>query len=112
MYDWEGGEQGIMFGQDGLPIHHDVNSQVQDFVWETISEAYKYSNRYGESIPAEHSLLDFFREKVQQTEFSAEMKDLCLEACKVWGSYVGDQIDRQSLKFFRLEECVDGSKFS
>lgn len=111
MYDSEDGEH-ITFSQDGLLIHDDVNSQFQDFVWTNISEAYKYSNRYGESIPAEQSLLDFFREKVQKTEFSDEMKELCLEICKVWGTYVGDQIDRQSLKFFRLEECVDGGTFS
>jgi hypothetical protein len=79
-------------------------------VWTTISEAFEYSNSHGESIPADKSLLDFVRERVQQTKFSDEEKDLCLDACKLWGAYVGDQADRQSLKFFRLEECVDGSK--
>jgi hypothetical protein len=111
MYDPEGGEH-VTFSQGGQPIHDDVNSRIQEFVWTTISEAFEYSNLHGESIPAEKSLLDFFRERVQRTDFSDEEKGLCLDACKLWGTYVGDQVDRQSLKFFRLEECVDGSKFS
>jgi hypothetical protein len=109
IYDPEGGEH-VLFSQKGHPIHDDVNAKVQEFVWTTISEAFEYSNRHGESIPAEQSLHDFFRERVQQTKFSDEEKEICLDACKLWGAYVGDQVDRQSLKFFRLEECVDGSK--
>lgn len=110
MFDPEGGQH-VAFAPDGQPIHDDINSKVQDFVWTTISEAFEYSNRHGDSIPAEKSLLDFFRERVQQTDFSAEEKSLCLDACKLWGTYVGDQVDRQSLRFFRLEECVDGSEY-
>jgi len=109
IYDPEGGEH-VAFSREGHPIPDDVGAKVQDFVWTTISEAFEYSNRNGESIPVEKSLLDFFRERVQQTKLSDEEKDLCLDACKLWGAYVGDQADRQSLKFFRLEECVDGSK--
>ncbi|KAJ5341179.1 hypothetical protein N7541_010303 [Penicillium brevicompactum] len=110
MFDPEGGQH-VAFAPDGQPIHDDINSKVQDFVWTTISEAFEYSSRHGNSIPAEKSLLDFFRERVQQTDFSTEEKSLCLDACKLWGTYVGDQVDRQSLRFFRLEECVDGSNF-
>lgn len=110
MYDPEGGDH-VTFSQDGQPVHDDINSKVQEFVWTTISEAFEYSNRLGESIPAQQSLLDFFRERVQQSDFSEEEQSLCLDACKLWGAYVGDQVDRQSLKFFRLEECVGGSKF-
>ncbi|CAG7960648.1 unnamed protein product [Penicillium olsonii] len=105
----EGGH--IAFAPDGQRVPEDVNAQVQDFVWTTISEAFKYSNEHGGKITAEKSLLDFFRDRVQQTDFSDEVRRLCLDACKLWGTYVGDQVDRQSLRFFRLEECVDGSNF-
>ncbi|KXG48766.1 Amine oxidase [Penicillium griseofulvum] len=110
MYDPEGGRH-ITYSRDGHPINDEVSAKVQDFVWTTIAEAFKYSNHHGQSIPAERSLFDFFRDRVQQTNFSDEEKQHCLDACKLWGGYVGDQIDKQSLKFFRLEECVDGSNF-
>ncbi|KGO42112.1 Amine oxidase [Penicillium expansum] len=110
MYDPEGGRH-VSYSRDGHPINDEVAAQVQDFVWNTISEAFKYSNQHGESIPAETSLFDFFCERVQQTNFSDEEKQLCLDACRLWGAYVGDQADKQSLRFFRLEECVDGSNF-
>ncbi|KAJ5209015.1 hypothetical protein N7449_003394 [Penicillium cf. viridicatum] len=110
MYDPEGGRH-ISYSRDGHPVNDEVSAKVQDFVWTTIAEAFKYSNHHGESIPVETSLFDFFCERVQQTTFSDEEKQLCLEACRLWGSYVGDQVDKQSLKFFRLEECVDGSNF-
>jgi hypothetical protein len=109
MFDPEG-SQHVSFSREGHLIRDDVNAKVQDFVWTTISEAFEYSNLHRDSIPAEKSLQDFFCERIQQTEFSDEEKELCLEACKLWGAYVGDQVDRQSLRFFRLEECVDGSK--
>lgn len=108
MYDPEGGRH-ISYSRDGHPINDEVNAKVQEFVWTTIAEAFKYSNHHGESIPIETSLFDFFGERVQQTNFSDEEKQLCLDTCRLWGAYVGDQADKQSLKFFRLEECVDGS---
>ncbi|CAI7580175.1 unnamed protein product [Penicillium glandicola] len=110
MYDPEG-EEHVSYSRDGHLINDEVNAKVQDFVWTTIAEAFKYSNLHGESIPAEQSLFDFFRERVQQTKFSDKEKQHSLDACRLWGAYVGDQVDRQSLKFFRLEECVDGSNF-
>lgn len=109
LYDPEDGGH-IAFSQAGHQLNSELNAKVQDFVWTTISEAFEYSNRHGDSIPAERSLFDFFSERVQQTSFSDEERQLCLDAAKFWGAYVGDQVDKQSLRFFRLEECVDGSR--
>lgn len=105
--DPEGGN--VAFSPDGHLIPEEVATKVADFVWMTIGEAFEYSNQHGSSIPPERSLFDFFREKVQQTQFSTAEKELCLDACKLWGAYVGDPIEKQSFKFFCLEECIDGS---
>lgn len=110
LYDPENGGH-IAFSPEGHPINNDVSAKVQDFVWNTIAEAFEYSNRHGDSIPVERSLFDFFQERVQQTNLTDEEKQLCLDTCKLWGAYVGDQVDKQSLRFFRLEECVDGSEY-
>ncbi|KAJ5774040.1 hypothetical protein N7457_008936 [Penicillium paradoxum] len=110
LYDPEDGSH-MAFSTEGHRIAPEVNAKVQDFVWTTIAEAFEYSNRHGDNIPAERSLFDFFSERIQQKDFSDEEKHLCLDACKFWGAYVGEQVDKQSLRFFRLEECVDGSNF-
>ncbi|KAJ5130542.1 uncharacterized protein N7515_006581 [Penicillium bovifimosum] len=110
MYDAECGGN-IAFSRDGDLINEETSAKVQDFVWTTIAEAFQYSNQHGETIPVEKSLFDFFCERIEHTSFSDEEKQLCLDSCRLWGAYVGDQIDKQSLKFFRLEECVDGSNF-
>lgn len=108
-YDPEGGYIGI--SRDGDLIDEELATKASEFMWTTIEQAFEYSNSHGESIPPERSLYDFFQEKVEQTSFSQEEKQLCLDACQLWGAYVGDPIQRQSLKFFCLEECIDGSMY-
>lgn len=106
LQDFEGHQ--AIFDHDGKQVGGELATKVSDFLWGTIEEAFKYSNTHKESIPAEKSLLDFFYERVEETGFSEEEKRLCIETCRLWGAYVGDPIERQSLKFFCLEECIDG----
>ena len=94
---------------DGKLVDEEKATKAAEFVWTTIEEAFEYSNQHGDSIPSKQSLYDFIQEKLEKTDFSEEEKKLCLDSCKLWGAYVGDSIERQSLKFFRLEECIDGS---
>ncbi|KAJ5736153.1 uncharacterized protein N7483_001278 [Penicillium malachiteum] len=108
-YDPAGGN--FMVSRDGNFIGEDLGTKVSEFVWETIAEAFKYSNEHRDSIRPEESLYDFFQEKVQQSSFSKEEQQLCLDACKLWGAYVGEPTERQSLRFFRLEECIDGYNY-
>lgn len=101
----------ISISREGYPISEDAATKAADFMWATIEQAFEYSNQHGDTIPPERSLYDFFQEKLEQTGFSDEEKQLCLDSCKLWGAYVGDPIERQSLKFFHLEECIDGSEY-
>ncbi|KAJ5601726.1 hypothetical protein N7510_011260 [Penicillium lagena] len=108
-HDPEG--ENILLSRDGAVVDADLATKASEFMWTTIEQAFEYSNKHGESIPAGRSLFNFFQEKVQQTGFSPAEQELCLDACKLWGAYVGDPIERQSLKFFCLEECTDGSNY-
>ncbi|GIK01639.1 hypothetical protein Aspvir_005677 [Aspergillus viridinutans] len=107
--DFEG-EQ-IIFSRDGKLVDEVTSTKISEFLWSTIDEAFEYSNAHNDSIPPDQSLLDFFKERVSKTGLSPEEKALCIETCKLWGAYVGDSIERQSLKFFCLEECIDGNNF-
>lgn len=106
-HDPEG--RNISISCDGQLVNEERATKSAEFVWTTIEQAFEYSNQHGDSIPSEQSLFDFIQEKLEKTDFSDEDKILCLDSCKLWGAYVGDPIERQSLRFFRLEECIDGS---
>jgi hypothetical protein len=95
-------------------------------MWEIIGKAFKYSNSHSATIPASKSLLDFIKEhadeqirepfpiECQATEGGAKVEDqmskkeLMLNLAEQWGSFVGGAVETQSLKFFWLEECLDG----
>ncbi|KAJ9214410.1 hypothetical protein DTO166G4_4034 [Paecilomyces variotii] len=104
-HDWDGRQS--IFDTAGNLYDEKTATKISDFVWTTLDEAFEHSNRFKDEIPADKSLLDFFKERVAQTNFTQAEKDACIESSKMWGSYVGDPIDRQSLKFFCLEECID-----
>ena len=36
--------------------------------------------------------------------------ELVLGMSQMWGAYVGDRVDLQSLKYFFLEDCIDGGR--
>lgn len=76
----------------------------------TIDEGFEYSTKHKDQIPADMSLFEFCRERVEKTDFAPAEKALCLEFCKLWGAYVGEPVERQSMRFFCLEECIEGSK--
>lgn len=77
-------------------------------VWETIEEAYKYSRDNAGSIPSDRSLLDFFKMRFEEQNFDPAATKQMLQIARVWGDVVGEPIERQSLKFFWLEECLEG----
>ncbi|KAL4810355.1 hypothetical protein BDV18DRAFT_130827 [Aspergillus unguis] len=109
LHDFEGNQ--LVFGSDGSVVDEKVTAKISDALWTTIDEAFKYSNSYKDEIPAEKSLLDFIRERLEKTSLIEEEKSMCIESARLWGAYVGDPIDRQSLKFFSLEESIDGSNY-
>ncbi|RDW86478.1 flavin monoamine oxidase family protein [Aspergillus mulundensis] len=109
LHDFEGAQ--LVFGSDGKAMDEGLAMKMSEVLWSTIDEAFKYSNSHRDDIPAEKSLLDFIREQLEETDLTADEKRLCVESARLWGSYVGDPIERQSLKFFSLEESIDGSNY-
>lgn len=82
--------------------------KLADFMWETIEGAFAFSQKNTANIPATKSLYGYFKDKLAETNFTPWEKEATLELSKLWGSYIGSPIDRQSLKFFFLEECLEG----
>lgn len=99
-----------VFDPQGLPISKEKTTSGFEKVWSIISDAFKYSNEDSASIAPSLSLKDFFREKLAEQTLCSDDQDLILLLAEMWGSFIGDPWERQSLKWFWLEECLDGGK--
>jgi hypothetical protein len=84
--------------------------KLAEWMWNTVDEGFEYSTKSKDLIPSNMSLYDFCCQQLEKTEFTVEEKAACKEFSKFWGAYVGEPVERQSMKFFCLEECIEGSK--
>jgi hypothetical protein len=112
--DWDGRQS--IFDHLGKQMPEKDANENTELVWEIIESAMRYSNEESATIPAERSLYDYFEEKVQ-TMIPGEMegdedvkkrRETVLKMAEMWGAFVGSPIQSQSLKFFWMEECIDG----
>jgi len=114
LHAWD--EEQSVIDSNGNPMDPAEAAEYGCLLWDDglIAAAFKYSNENCKSIPVSRSLYDFFEEKVQELftdlpDGEAKRKRLgLLQACEMWGAYVGSPVQRQSLKFFWLEECIEG----
>lgn len=114
LHAWD--EEQSVIDSNGKPMDPVEAGEYGRLLWDDglIAAAFKYSNEHGKSISPSRSLYDFFKEKSQELftdlpKVEAEKKRLgLLQACEMWGAYVGSPVQRQSLKFFWLEECIEG----
>ena len=86
-------------------------SEISNSIWDTVVEAFQHSNDHSNSIESSKSLLDFFEEKYDNVEIAPWKRQIILQGAHMWGAFVGDPISRQSLKFFFLEECIEGGRW-
>ncbi len=106
-------ESSSSFDEFGVRFPSTKRTKYETVMWNIIAEAFEYSKHSGAEIDPTKSLLDFFKEKIPQhipeTEADYEKERLMmLQMCESWGAFIGTRIARQSLKFFWLEECIDG----
>lgn len=114
LHSWD--ETIHMIDVDGQPLSEEDSGLYSQLMWDDglVSAAFKHSNEQGSKIPADQSLADFFATKSQDffqdctpSEASQRRKTL-LNVTKMWGAYVGSGAEKQSMRYFWLEECIEG----
>ncbi|EON64076.1 hypothetical protein W97_03306 [Coniosporium apollinis CBS 100218] len=110
-HTWDGRQSVFDHLGDAVPAQD--AAEYTELVWKVIGEAYEYVNEHGAEISPSRSLWDFFKEKSKEifpdSDPDAESKrDTLTSMAEMWGAFVGSPIQRQSLKFFWLEECIEG----
>jgi hypothetical protein len=102
-------ERTSVYDEAGQLLSDEEGVQITELVWSIIGEAFKYSNEESASISPNMSLMDFFQAKVKNLKLDEATSKLVLQMAHIWGDYVGEPIERQSLKYCWLEECLDES---
>lgn len=108
------GEKVNIFDENGdlLPDGRELG----DTMWSIIVQAFKHSGKNTSHIESKESLYDFFVEKLQEIVPSGEeaerKRKVVLQLAEFWGAFVGSPVTKQSLKFFWLEECIDGGMWN
>ncbi|KAL8797249.1 MAG: hypothetical protein Q9182_007233 [Xanthomendoza sp. 2 TL-2023] len=97
-----------IYDQAGNLLSKEDGRHCSGLMWEIIEEAFKHSDKESASIPQNQSLLDFFKLRLREKDIPDALAKRVLQVCRSWGDYVGGDIDRQSLKYFWLEETLDG----
>ncbi|KIW41657.1 uncharacterized protein PV06_07194 [Exophiala oligosperma] len=101
---------GALYDSNGHRRSDDEAVSLSEKVWEMVVDAFKYSDENSTSIDPQRSLFEHFSEQIDKANPKVDAKrktDLLAEA-QMWGPFVGDSVETQSLKFFFLEECIEG----
>jgi hypothetical protein len=108
LLQWDGEVE--VYGSDGNILPEGI--QLSEFMWEVIPQAFRYSAENSATIDPQKSLYNFFEEKVIEKygpgSGKADLGQIMLKMSELWGAFVGSSIKTQSLKFFWLEECIEG----
>lgn len=106
------GEGSLTYDEHGKLLEPEVANAASDVFWSIVADAFKYSNENDSSfaIPPDRSLKDFFVDELEAKQLGDADKKVVLQMAELWGAFIGDPIERQSLKYFWLEECIDGGK--
>ncbi|GAP83094.1 putative flavin containing amine oxidoreductase [Rosellinia necatrix] len=84
-----------------------------NMMWDIIGNAFTHSNKNTSTIHSSESLIDFFNRELAEripgdSPDCAKKRNFMYQMAESWGAYVGNHVFSQSLKYFWLEECIDG----
>ncbi|CAK7206409.1 hypothetical protein SEUCBS139899_009201 [Sporothrix eucalyptigena] len=112
---------GAVFDVEGAIMPLDEGEALSTIMWTIVEEAFVHSNKNCSTIDPSESLLNFFEQRLDahippasassteaETDAIARKRKLVLQMADFWGAFVGSPVGRQSLKYYWLEECIEG----
>lgn len=108
-------ERQSAFDEQGHTIPLSEVSEISEIFWGVIADAIMYSYRHCSNIPSSMSLMDFVEHAAsdkwtsQPLEEAKRKRNLLFQEAELWGAFVGSPIQKQSLRYFWLEECIEGA---
>jgi monoamine oxidase len=112
-HGWDEGIKNI-FDESGK-IVKDVQKLFDDG-WNIVLQAFEHSLKNTSTIDPNESLYDYFEQKAAElfpdATNQADQRKNVLHFSEMWGAMVGSSVHTQSLKYFWLEECIEGGWFT
>ena len=115
--------EGAVFDVDGSIMPLDEGEDLSTIMWNIVEEAFVHSHKNCSTIDPSESLYDFFRQRLDahippvtasstgaEADAIARKRKLALLMADFWGAFVGSPVNRQSLKYYWLEECIEGGE--
>ena len=104
----------LVDGQGQMVAPSEANKALKQ-VWDILERAIEHSANRSQELLSSESLYSFFEACCDQAfecgNMTAREMDLVLGMSQMWGAYVGDRVDLQSLKYFYLEDCIGGGRY-
>ena len=112
LHRWK--ESTLLVDGEGHLVASSKANKALKRVWEILEAAIEYSTNHNEEIHYSANLYNFFQDWCDQAFQAGDMDrqevELVLGMSQMWGAYVGDRVELQSLKYFYLEDCIEGGK--
>lgn len=112
LHRWQ--ESTLLVDDKGLLIGSLEANKALKRVWEILESAIEHSTNRSDELDPSASLYSFFKNSCDQAVHNGEMTsgeaELVLGMSQMWGAYVGDGVELQSLKYFYLEDCIEGGR--
>lgn len=101
-------EGGALFDTTGARRPDAEALDLSSALWDMVAGAFKYSDEHAADIDPRLSVSEYFEANLAKAGVGGKRKDDLLHEAQMWGPFVGDAVESQSLKFFFLEECIEG----
>lgn len=112
LHRWK--DSALLVDDEGHLVATSEANKALKQVWEILEGAIEYSANRNEEIDASASLHSFFEGwcdwAFQRGDMTGREVELVLGMSQMWGAYVGDRVELQSLKYFFLEDCIAGGR--
>ena len=103
----------LVDGEGHLVAPFEANKALKQ-VWAILEAAIEHSTNGNEDIHYSENLYSFFESWCDRALKAGDMNrqevELVLGMSQMWGAYVGDSVELQSLKYFYLEDCIEGGR--
>ncbi|KAL2822820.1 flavin-containing amine oxidase [Aspergillus cavernicola] len=97
---------------NGVWLNQDTARGYYEEVWEILEMAMEKSRHESALLPDSFKMMDFFREEVRRRRCIAanpvEYEALMLQIVEMWGAFMGDECENQSLKNLALDGGLEG----
>lgn len=103
-------EKTYVYDSSGLLMSDQQVSDGFSAFWKILADASSHSDANCSDIEPNSSLKQYLQDELPESGLDEELQKITLELAETWGAFVGDSFERQSLKWFWLEECLDGGK--